>query len=52
MGSPEHDGSADATRDVFGALLVADDQRLVLIRNERNLGLISSLNWGLEHARG
>lgn len=45
------DGSSDATWDILAARAEAD-QRLVLIRNQSNLGLTRSLNRGLERARG
>jgi glycosyltransferase involved in cell wall biosynthesis len=43
------DGSDDATPSILRA---CTDSRLSIIRNERNLGLIASLNEGLETARG
>lgn len=45
------DGSADATWDILSAR-AASDPRLVLIRNESNLGLTRSLNRGLGRAQG
>jgi glycosyltransferase involved in cell wall biosynthesis len=43
----------DCSTDETPALLAAvDDPRLVVVRNEENLGLAASLNRGLERARG
>jgi glycosyltransferase involved in cell wall biosynthesis len=42
------DGSTDATSSILGA---CTDPRLAVHRNGRNLGLIASLNWGLDNAR-
>ena len=42
------DGSTDATSSIVGA---CTDPRLAVHRNGRNLGLIASLNWGLDNAR-
>jgi glycosyltransferase involved in cell wall biosynthesis len=43
------DGSTD---DTPGVLAAVDDDRLVLIRNEEQLGLAASLNRGLDRATG
>jgi glycosyltransferase involved in cell wall biosynthesis len=43
------DGSTDATPSILDA---CRDSRLAVHRNERNLGLVASLNWGLDHAKG
>jgi hypothetical protein len=43
------DGSTDATRDIVSSFA---DPRIVLLANERNLGLSESLNRGLAAARG
>lgn len=43
------DGSSDGTAGIIAAL---GDKRVVPIANERNLGLISTLNLGLSVARG
>src|SRR5258706_12754493 len=44
-----NDGSTDSTREVLKSY---SDSRLVVVDNECNLGLITSLNRGLELARG
>ncbi len=44
-----NDGSVDATENIIRSYT---DNRIVYIRNERNLGLIESLNKGLEIAKG
>lgn len=44
-----NDGSVDSTENIIHAYI---DNRIVYIRNETNLGLIQSLNKGLERARG
>ncbi len=43
------DGSTDGSPDVVGSF---HDSRIRLVRNERNLGLIATLNRGLELAQG
>ncbi len=43
------DGSTDATPEILAAI---DDPRLVVLRNEKRVGLASSLNRGLDAARG
>ena len=43
------DASTDGTPDVLAAL---DDERLVVLRNDRQAGLAASLNRGLERASG
>ena len=43
------DGSRDKTRDIVNSF---KDERIVLITNEKNLGLIRSLNKGIAAARG
>ena len=43
------DASTDATPDVLAAL---DDKRLIVVRNDEQLGLAASLNRGLERATG
>jgi glycosyltransferase involved in cell wall biosynthesis len=43
------DGSTDQTAEIIAAY---HDQRIILIRNQSNLGLIASLNRGLRQARG
>lgn len=43
------DASTDGTPDVIGSI---DDPRLLVIRNERNLGPYVSRNRGLEHVTG
>ncbi len=43
------DGSTDGTVDIINSY---DDQRVLLIRNDRNVGLTVSLNRGLGLARG
>ncbi|MGZ4386653.1 MAG: glycosyltransferase, partial [Gaiellaceae bacterium] len=43
------DASADATGAILSEIA---DERLVVVRNERPLGLAASLNLGLERARG
>jgi glycosyl transferase family 2 len=43
------DGSSDGSADVIAA---CRDSRVRCVRNERNLGLVASLNRGLELARG
>lgn len=43
------DGSSDGSADVVAA---CDDPRIRCVRNERNLGVVASLNRGLELARG
>jgi len=45
------DGSTDDTADILGGY-VARDRRVRLVRNGRNLGLIATLNRGLDLARG
>ena len=45
------DGSTDSTWEILTAY-AAQDPRIVLIRNEENIGLTRSLNKGLEVARG
>jgi glycosyltransferase involved in cell wall biosynthesis len=44
-----NDGSTDSSREVLKSY---SDPRLILAENERNLGLIATLNRGLELARG
>ena len=44
-----NDGSSDSTADVLQSY---SDPRLIVITNERNLGLVASLNKGLDLARG
>jgi glycosyltransferase involved in cell wall biosynthesis len=43
------DGSTDETSDILGAL---DDPRVVLLRNDSQLGLAASLNRALDRAKG
>ena len=43
------DGSTDTTRDIINSY---KDDRINLVKNERNLGLVASLNIGLENSRG
>lgn len=43
-----NDGSTDATRDILAGI---DDPRLRIIDNPRNLGIVGTLNHGLQHAR-
>ena len=43
------DGSTDGTREILASY---DDPRIKIMRNERNLGIVFSLNRGLEHACG
>jgi glycosyltransferase involved in cell wall biosynthesis len=43
------DGSTDATAGIVGSY---DDRRILVLRNPENLGLIASLNRGLNQARG
>lgn len=43
------DGSTDRTADILGSY---GDGRIRVIRNASNLGLIDSLNKGIEHCRG
>jgi hypothetical protein len=43
------DGSTDATPDILATF---DDPRIVVVRNPTNLGLVASLNLGIERARG
>ena len=43
------DGSVDGSAGIISA---CTDPRLVLIRNETNLGVVAALNRGLAHARG
>ena len=44
-----NDGSTDSSRDI---ILSYNDSRITLIDNEENIGLTSSLNKGLRHAKG
>jgi glycosyltransferase involved in cell wall biosynthesis len=44
-----NDGSTDNTEEIIQKL---SDNRIVYVRNEKNLGLIASLNRGLELAKG
>src|SRR4026207_76576 len=44
-----NDGSTDSSREVLRGY---GDPRLIVVENERNLGLVTSLNRGLELARG
>lgn len=44
-----NDASSDGSADILAGI---DDPRLVVLHNERNLGLAASLNRGLEAARG
>src|ERR1051325_6328838 len=43
------DGSTDRTREILDSY---GDERIRVVRNPSNLGLISSLNRGVEHCRG
>jgi hypothetical protein len=43
------DGSTDETPDILAAF---DDPRIVVVRNPTNLGLVASLNLGIDRARG
>ncbi|MFA6407402.1 MAG: glycosyltransferase [Candidatus Paceibacterota bacterium] len=43
------DGSSDGTRDIIKSF---QDERIVIIVNEKNIGLINSLNKGIGVARG
>ena len=43
------DGSVDGSAGIISACA---DPRLVVIRNETNLGVVATLNKGLAHARG
>ncbi len=45
------DGSTDDTREMLNRH-AQQDQRLVLLRNQTNIGVVRSLNQGLEVARG
>jgi glycosyltransferase involved in cell wall biosynthesis len=45
------DGSTDSTWDIL-ADYAQRDQRIVLLRNEKNIGLTKSLNKGLQRVRG
>ncbi|AZB31071.1 glycosyltransferase family 2 protein [Chryseobacterium balustinum] len=44
-----NDGSTDLTEAIIGSY---DDERIVYIKNEKNLGLIKTLNKGLDLAKG
>ncbi len=44
-----NDGSTDKTEDI---ILSFKDDRIVYIRNEFNIGLTASLNFGIRHAKG
>ena len=44
-----NDGSTDSSRDIISSY---KDKRILLIDNEYNMGLIKSLNKGLNYARG
>ncbi len=44
-----NDGSTDETREILAGI---DDRRLRIIDNPRNLGIVGTLNHGLQEARG
>lgn len=44
-----NDGSTDSTLDIIKSY---KDERIRLLRNEKNLSQVASLNLGLEHAKG
>lgn len=44
-----NDGSTDGTKDI---ILEYDDPRIVLLENEKNSGIVVSLNKGIQFARG
>ncbi len=44
-----NDGSTDETREILAEI---DDSRLRIVDNPRNLGIVSTLNRGLQEARG
>jgi glycosyltransferase involved in cell wall biosynthesis len=46
-----NDGSTDNTADVLAAY-AQRDERVVIVTNDHNLGLIRTLNIGLDRARG
>src|SRR5258707_4686752 len=45
------DGSTDATSTLLTAF-AAEDERILVLRNDENIGMAASLNRGLHHARG